>query len=144
VLRPGSDRGVSDPALLVQELQDAALALERASNRLVRLTRAWEGEGEGDNWRPGSQLLWLESVGNHLDRLATEYEEKEKRAPAKEILQIRAEKAAKRESPELWAEYHRLRSEIGWLQKWISAKKETISARQSSLKAERELAGMTS
>jgi hypothetical protein len=127
----------SDPIVIMRELTDAAVALERGANRLYRLTQEFEGQGEGESWAPGPQLLWLEAVGDELDELAQGYEDKEKRAPAKEVLQVRAEKAAKRKNPGLWADYHRLRTEITALQQWIVAKKQTISARQSVLKGER-------
>jgi hypothetical protein len=119
----------TDPIVITRELAESALALERAANRLYRITKQFEGEGEGETWQPGPQLRWLDIVGDELD--------KEKRPPAKEVLQVRAEKRAKRRDPQLWADYNQLHSEIGALQKWISAKKETISARQSALKGER-------
>jgi hypothetical protein len=127
----------TDPIVITRELAESALALERAANRLYRITKQFEGEGEGETWQPGPQLRWLDIVGDELDKLAQEYEDKEKRPPAKEVLQVRAEKRAKRRDPQLWADYNQLHSEIGALQKWISAKKETISARQSALKGER-------
>lgn len=127
----------SDPIVVMRELTAASVALDRGANKLYRLTQEFEGHGEGDAWAPGPQLLWIEAVGDELDDLAQKYEDNEKRPPAKEVLQVRAEKAAKRKHPELWADYHRLLSEINAMQKWISAKKQTISARQSVLKGER-------
>lgn len=126
-----------EPFTLERELKEAAESLDRAATRLYRLTREFEGEGEGDDWQPGPQLRWLDLVGDELDRIATEYEDREKRPPAKEILQVRSEKAARRRDPELYAEYHRLKSEIEAIQKWASAKSKTISARQSVLRGER-------
>jgi hypothetical protein len=131
------DQASTDPIVLTRELAESATALDRAGNRLYRLTQEFEGQGEGEGWLPGPQLCWLDAVGEELDTLAQGYEDSGKRAPAKEVLQVRAEKAAKRRHPELWADYHRLRTEILALQKWISAKKETISARQSALRGER-------
>jgi hypothetical protein len=127
----------TDPIVLTRELAESATALDRAGNRLYRLTQEYEGQGEGEAWSPGPQLRWLDLVGDELDRIAQDYEDAGKRTPAKEVLQVRAEKAAKRRDPELWADYHRLRTEIVALQKWISSKKETISARQSALRGER-------
>lgn len=123
-----------DPQEIVRELEDGAKALDSVSTKLVRLIREFEGEGDGAAWQPGPQLLWLDLVGGELDRIATEYEDAGKRPPAKEVLQVRAEKAARRKDPVLYAEFHRLRTEISAMQKWISAKKEAISARQSALK----------
>lgn len=127
---------------VLQQLNAAAIALDKAANHLLELTRQYEGAvDENGIYQPGPQLRWEEAISDALDALVTEYETAEKRAPAVAVLERRAEKRAKVKDPDLWADYHRLRSEVAAIQKWISAKKETISARQSILKAEGTLAG---
>lgn len=127
-----------DPGEISRQLNAAANALDKASNRLVDLVREFEGGvDERGEYQPGPQLLWMEAVGDELDDIVKEYEGT--RAPLKDVLEHRAAKRAKQKHPDLWADYHRLRSEVSALQKWISSKKETISARQSVLKAESAL-----
>jgi hypothetical protein len=128
-----------DVAEIMHELNEAANGISAAADEVRRLLAHYEGARDLDGeFRPGSQLRWMELVNEHLDRLAIEYEEKGKRPPAKEVLQARAYAAAKRQDEVLWADYHADRARLENLQRWIAAKSKTISARQSILKGERQ------
>jgi hypothetical protein len=157
------DTKVVDPATVLDELRESARALDAAADELRKVTTKFEGyqrlardddgqpvtdDATGEpvlEFVPGPSLLWRELVDGHLDghldRIATAYEDQGKRPPAKEVLEARARKAAKEENTDLWADYHALAARMTNLQKWISAKRETISARQSWLRAHGVLTG---
>jgi hypothetical protein len=156
---PPQDPKVVDPATVLEELRESARALDAAADELRKVTTKFEGyqrparDDDGQpvtddttgepvlEFVPGPSLLWRELVDGHLDRIATAYEDQGKRPPAKEVLEARARKAAKTENTDLWADYHALSARMTNLQKWISAKRETISARQSWLRAHGVLTG---
>lgn len=133
---------MSDPAGLMVDLENAAKALDKAATRLADATREFEG-GTDENgvWQPGPQLRFEELVAAEATAIYDAYEQKGERPPAETVRLAKARAIVKEREPDLYADYHRLRSEIGSLQKWMSAKKETISARQSVLSAEKTLSG---
>lgn len=126
----------------VAELRHAGYALGKAANELYRLTVEFEGEGAGDAWQPGAQLRWLDLVSDELDRLTVEYEQRGKRPPAIAVMQIRAARAARRHDPDLWSDYHRLKSQIAAMEKWVTAKSKSVSAMQSALRGESTMSGL--
>jgi hypothetical protein len=140
---PPQDPKVVDPATVLDELRESARALDESADELREVTTKFEGYQRVSDgaFVPGPSLLWRELVDGHLDRIATAYEDQGKRPPAKEVLEARARKAAKEENTDLWADYHALAARMTNLQKWISAKRETISARQSWLRAHGVLTG---
>lgn len=130
------------PGEIARQLNAAAIGLDGAADRLRDLTRTFEGGvDDAGEYQPGPQLLGQDLVNDELDDLVREYESAEKRPPVKEVMQHRATRRAKAKNPDLWADYHRLQSEIAAIQKWIAAKEKTISARQSVLRSEGLLSG---
>jgi hypothetical protein len=145
---------VSDPGTLIDELKAAARALDKGSTQLADVTKQFEGWYEETEdvdpitgevvttrgeWHEGPNLLWRVAISEAIDAIVRE-DYAETRAPAIERLERMAELRVRQQKPDLYADYHRLATEIDALQKWISAKKQAISARQSVLSAEKELA----
>lgn len=136
------DKTVGD---IVDELEKAAVALERSSNRLYHLTRNFEGYWHdvidpetgalSKEWELGPNLRWRVAVSEAIEAIV-EDKYSDTRAPAIERLERMAELRVRTEQPDLYAEYHRIKSDIEALKKWCSAKKDAISARQSVLKNE--------
>lgn len=119
-----------DVAQLMQDLETSARQLDAASTRLAAATKEFE---------TGVQLAWEDAVLDQIDALYAEYEAKESRVPAQAIVERRAARRAKEANPDLHADFVRLRAEMTALGKWIAAKRDTISARQSILSAEKAL-----
>ena len=137
---------MSDPSTLMQELEDAARALDKASTRLAGATREFEGWSEQDehgkwHWQPGPQLLYEEKVDAECVRIYEAAQSSEEKPPPEPIRLAMARSAVKTRHPDLAADYHRLASEIRNIQRWCSAKRDTISARQSVLSAEKAILG---
>lgn len=143
-----------DPAKLIEELTAAARALDKGSTQLADATKEFEGwydetrtvdEESGEivvtrgEWHEGPNLLWRVAISEAIEAVVRE-QYADTRAPSIDRLERMAELRVRQTNPELWADYHRLLTEIDALQKWISAKKQAISARQSVLSAEKELA----
>lgn len=135
------DKTIGD---VVKELEDAAIELESASNRLYHATRDFEGHFEDvpdadgvlkKEWKLGPNLAWRVAISEAIDEIVEE-KYSDSRAPAIERLERKAELRVLEQQPDLYAEYHRLRAEIEALRKWCSAKRDAISARQSVLKNE--------
>lgn len=137
---------------LMQELSDRAQSIDKASSKLMRLTKEFEGTymvrtadpetGEviaESDWKPGPQLLFEIAVTEATEAIAEEYEKDDKKVPAQERLRKKGELRVRAEKPDLWNDYYRLSGEIDALQKWISARTKTLSARQSVLSAEKAL-----
>jgi hypothetical protein len=125
---------------VLRELQAAARGIDAASNELGQLLMKYEGVEKPDEngemtFYPGTLLRWGDLVQSKSMAIVDRYENEGKRAPARETVLDRAQWLARKEDEELWAQYHAQRARINALQKWISAKRETISARQSLLKA---------
>ncbi len=128
---------MSDVASIMRDLENAAKALDEASTRLARATQDFEGTtDEAGQWTAGPQLRFEGAVAEESARI---YNEADGKIPPEAVRQTMAIASVKARDPELWADYHRLRSEIQALKLWISAKKESISARQSVLGAEKAL-----
>ncbi len=133
---------MSDPASLMQELEDAARALDKASTRLANATKEFEGgPDENGEWQPGPQLLYEEKVDAECVRIYEASQTGEEKPPPEPIRLAMARSAVKTRHPDLAADYHRLASEIRNIQRWCSAKRDTISARQSVLSAEKAILG---
>lgn len=143
---------MTDVASLMQELRDRAASIDRASSKLMRLTKEFEGTymtktvdpdtGEivaESDWQPGPQLRYDVAVTEAAEAIAEQYERDNKKVPAQDRLRKKGELRVKAEQPDLWEDFHRLTTEIEALQKWISARTKTLSARQSVLSAEKEL-----
>lgn len=133
---------MSDPSTLMQELEDAARALDKASTRLAHATTEFEGGPDRNGeWQPGPQLLWEEKVDAECVRIYGAAQSGEERPPPEAIRLAMARSAVKTRHPDLAADYHRLSSEIRNIQRWCSAKRDIISARQSVLSAEKAILG---
>jgi hypothetical protein len=145
---------VSDPGTLMDELTAAARALDKGSTQLADVTKQFEGWYEEDEavdaetgeivttrgkWHEGPNLLWRVAISEAIDEIVRE-DYADTRAPSIERLERMAELRVRQRKPDLYADYHRLLTEIDALQKWLAAKKQAISARQSVLSAEKELA----
>jgi hypothetical protein len=131
-----------NPVDVLTQLNQASIGLDQASDELRQLMPRYEGYEDPDGtFHPGVKIRWDELVGDKLDALIQRYEDKNKRPPAKEVVQIRAEREAKKADPELWAAFHATEARMTALQTWIASKSKTISAKQSILRAEGILAG---
>lgn len=123
---------------IVAELIEKARELDSASTRLIALQRQFEGGPDGNGeWHPGPKLRWEIAVDAEIDAI---YEESE-RSPPQDVRLARAKARARKNNPDLWSDYERLSTEINAFQKWISARKQSISARQSILSAEKLVHG---
>lgn len=139
----------ADVAGLMRELQERSRALDRASNELYRLTLEFEGGTHESvdvetgqllrRWEPGPQLRWDIAVSEAVEEIAEEYEKDDKKVPAAERLRKKGELRAKLKNEELWADFHHLETQMKAMQKWISARRDTLSSRQSVLSAEKAL-----
>lgn len=122
------------------ELEQAAQALDAASDELSGLTQQFEGgPDENGEWQPGPQLRYESAVDGHIAAIYEECVAHERRVPAEDVRAAMARARVEREQPDLFADYHRIRSRIEALQRWISARKASVSARQSILSAEKEV-----
>jgi hypothetical protein len=138
-----TDAPAIDPAQVLQELNAAAVGLDAAADELRRLIPLYEGYEDREGlFHPGFKLRWEDLVADQADAVVTRYEDAGRRPPAKETVERRAVKHAKDADLELWGQYHATGARIIALQKWMSAKKETVSARQSVLRAEGLLSGV--
>lgn len=108
----------------------------------MRLTQEWEGEydPESGEWKMGPKMTWEALVQDAAEGIWTEYEDSGERPPPEAVRLARANRRIKQEHPELWARYHAMRTEIRAMEKWIGQRRDSISARQSALSAEKELA----
>jgi hypothetical protein len=136
-----SERAEVNPATLMAELHEAAVALDEANERLRQVTREYEGWHTNDL---GVKVLWEALIEEEATAIYDQYEEKGERPPPEKVRYQRSVATVKKEHPELYVKYHRLRTEINALQKWMAGKRESISARQSILSTEKELMKGTS
>src|SRR4051794_35265706 len=120
----------------MNELTAAARALDKGSTQLADVTKQFEGWYEetetvdsetgqivttrGD-WHEGPNLLWRVAISEAIDAIVRE-QFAETRAPSIDRLERMAELRVREQRPALYADYHRLSTEIDALQKWISAK----------------------
>lgn len=117
----------------LKELEDAAKGLDAASTKLSRLTKDFEGpEGVGTRYR-----IAIEDARINLYDDAIKGE---RRPPAQDVRDAKAERHVRLTDPELYSDFTQLETEITALKLWISSKKASISARQSVLSAEKALA----
>lgn len=124
-----------DPERTARELDAASQGVFRASNKLSRLTRQFEGE-EGQLGVGTEYEIAIE------DELTTIYEECSGKPPAEDIRTAMARARVRTKKPELDMEYRRLSTEMKALQIWISQQRAVMSAKQSVLNASRALAGI--
>lgn len=131
-----------DPHEVMKELQSAARAIEKASNRLGAATKEYEGRSivndDGEvvqDWEPGPALRFRSAVTAAMDHVLKTWPEN-LRFPAQDRLERLAEEWVKENEYDLYSEFHQLRTEIEALQTWIASREKAISARQSILKAE--------
>lgn len=115
------------------------------ANKLADVSRRFNGYEDPQTKEKfnGVKLEFEEAVEDEVDRLSQQYEDAEKRAPAKEILYIRARKAVKKANPDLYSEYFILAATKERIERWISDGKSALWGRKEVLRTERELAGRT-
>lgn len=112
-------------------LNEAAAGMQKAANRLYNRIIKFEGaEGIGTKYKI--------AVKDQLLAIYDEAIQAEKRPPAEDIRTARAEKIVREGNPSLYSEWKVGSTEINALRIWISAMRQSISARQSVLRGERE------
>lgn len=83
--------------------------------------------------------MWEAILDEEATRIYDEYEEKGERPPPEAIRKQRAMRYAKETQPELYVRYHKMKTEIAALEKWMQSYRSAISARQSILSTEKAL-----
>jgi hypothetical protein len=115
----------------MEGLNAAAAGLQRAANRLYSRMMKFEGaDGTGTQYDIAVQ-----------DQRVAIYDEaisEGKRPPAEDIRAALAEKFVRENEPVLYSNWKKGKTEINALRIWISAMKQSISARQSILRGERD------
>ncbi len=112
------------------ELNEAAAGLQRAANRLYNEMKRFEGPD-------GTGTRYAIAVSSKLLEIYDQAVEAEKRPPAEDIRTAMAEKSVREEQPDLYKQWREAATEIEATRIWISAVKQSISARQSVLRGER-------
>jgi hypothetical protein len=133
-MNPSRDINVAG---LMDEMEEAATGIERASNRLYTLTQEFEGFSEDGGL--GVRLTFESLVEDAATEIYDEYEAAAERPPPEVVRKARAVKLVKKDHPELYARYHKMKAELDALQRWLSSYRSAISARQSILSAEKEV-----
>ena len=128
-----------EPIDVMDELRTAAQELDSGSTELAQLTSTFEGyvDKETGDYFPGPGMRFEVAVQTEVIRLYDESIVAEKRPPAEDVRRAKAEMKVREEQPDLWGEYHALKTRISALKIWNSARKASISARQSVLRGER-------
>lgn len=120
-----------DTITTMDGLNTAAAGLQRAANRLYKAILEFEGaEGVGTRYDIAVE-----------DQLIAIYDEAlaaKQRPPAEDIRRALAEKTVREHEPALYSAWKSGSTEITALRIWISAMKQSISARQSILRGERD------
>lgn len=125
------------------ELQQKAREVEAAADKLVSLTREYEGHTDGKGeFRPGPKLAYELALEGEIAQIYQAAIDDGKRPPPEDVRQALAHQAVRRRTPDLWGEYQRLTIEITALRRWLSDRKASISARQSVLSAEKATMGV--
>jgi hypothetical protein len=124
------------------DLDELAARLMYYADSLRTVSLRFDGYQDTDNDRmvPGVKLRYEEAIDEALDAIVKPYEAEGKRPPAEDVRAARARRQVKRVDPDLYDEYHALAATIPRIQRWISSARVAITARQSVLKTERELA----
>lgn len=120
------------------ELEAAARELDAGSTKLAQMTKEFEGAVDADGeFVPGPGTRYEVAVESKLIEIYDEAIQNDRRPPAEDVRKAMANRAVRTEQPDLYSDWQRLSTEIKALQVWISARKTSISARQSVLKGER-------
>jgi hypothetical protein len=130
----------TEPLTVLAALEKAATELDAMTNRLGRAVKQFETtvDEETGELVLGPGIRYDIAVKDKRIQIYDNAIENDKRPPAEDIRQAKAEKMVRDEEPELWADYQQLSTEMSALRIGISARKESIRARQSILKGERD------
>ena len=131
---------MSDPDSL--NLDQLASRTMRYADDLREVSRkffGWEDPDSGQKYE-GIKLQFENALDDALDALVTGYEDRGERPPAEDIRRARARQRVRRESRDLWDDYHQLDSLMRRMKRWLSDADSAIRAKQSVLKTEREMA----
>lgn len=121
-----------NPETVLRQLNIAAQAVFRASNRLKSLSEELDGK-DGELGVGTRYDIAIE------DALVEIYGEAEGRPPAEDVRTAMAKARVRAKHPELDADYRRLTTEIKAARIWISNQKAVLSAKQSVLNGARAI-----
>jgi hypothetical protein len=127
----------------VVDLNDLASRTMTHADKLRTVSQRFNGYEDPETGEKvaGVKLRYEEALDDALDEIVKHYEREGKRAPAEDIRAARARKLVKASEPDLYAEFHALSATKTRIERWLRDTDSAIRARQSVLKAERELAG---
>lgn len=121
VLREGC--GVSEPVVIISELQEFSLRLNNASQDLYKLQVDFDEVAE----------KYDDCFNDLLTALLDDYEEAGKRLPGEDVRNALVTKKMREEDPILFGQYRRLRKELDRKERLTKSIEKQISARQSQL-----------
>lgn len=129
-----ADQAPPDPETVLQELNTAANAVRKASAKLGRVLKAFEGAmSEDGEVQLGVKARYEIAVDEALMEIVDNYEGRDKRPPAEDVRMARARRQVRRNNESLYVAYLQGLVEIKALRQWISGQKQIVSAKQTVL-----------